>query len=389
MKILLNENFKNLESNYLFTEISRRVDIYKTKNPSKNIISLGIGDVSLPISSYVSDAMSKAAAELSTPEGFVGYGDSLGLKELRIRIADRYRSRKINIEPDEIFISDGAKSDLGNFCDVLGDNEVVVFDPVYPVYLDTSVMSGRKIHFLYATEENGFLPSPNELPIRPYIIYLCSPNNPTGAVFTKELLSEWVNFAILSGSLIIFDAAYEAYIRDASLPRSVFEIDGARDCAVEICSFSKLAGFTGIRCGWTVVPRSLELHSLWKRRQSTKFNGASCIAQYGALASLSQEGYAGCLKNIEYYMNNAKIIASLLKKKRIYFVGGENAPYLWLKIPFKTSSWGFFDRLLNEAGVVGTPGVGFGKAGEGFFRLSAFAASDKINAALKKLDNIL
>ena len=389
MKILLNENFKKIESGYLFTEIARRVEAFKSQNPSKKVISLGIGDVSLPISKFVAGEMSRAALELATNEGFVGYGDTNGLKPLRIALSNRYKSQNIDVLWDEIFISDGAKSDLGNIFDVLGDNETVVFDPVYPVYFDSSIMSGRSVRLIEASVESGFLPSPDALESKPYVIYLCSPNNPTGAVFSRKMLKKWVDFALFSGSLIIFDAAYEGFIKDGDLPQSIFEIEGARGCAIEICSFSKLAGFTGIRCGWTVIPKESPLHALWKRRQNTKFNGASYISQRGALAFLSPRGYKEGMKNIEQYMNNAQKIASFLKKRQIFFVGGENAPYLWVKIPFEISSWNFFDLLLNEVGVVGTPGVGFGKAGEGFFRFSSFAQSDNVDEALCRLEKIL
>lgn len=389
MKILLNENFSKLGQNYLFSEIAGKVATFKAQNPDKKVISLGIGDVSLPISSFVAKEMSHSATALGTREGFIGYGDTLGLKELRQAISNRYKSRKISIETDEIFINDGAKSDLGNICDILGDNEVAICDPVYPVYLDASVMSGRKIRFIKATEENNFLPSPKDLPNKPFVIYLCSPNNPCGSVFSKEKLKEWIDFALLSGSLIIFDAAYESFIRDENLPHSIFEIVGARECAIEICSFSKFAGFTGIRCGWTSIPRELEIHSLWKRRQNTKFNGASYISQRGALASLSEQGAKENSQNIEYYMTNARNIASFFKRKQIFFVGGENAPYLWFKIPDKISSWHFFDYLLNEVAIVGTPGIGFGNSGEGFFRFSAFASKEDTDEAISRLEKLM
>ena len=389
MKILLNENFNKLEQNYLFSEIARKVEIFKENNPSTKVISLGIGDVTLPIASSVANEMSRAALSLATHKGFIGYGDTQGTKELRSAISMRYATRKIDIVADEIFINDGAKSDLGNLCDIIGNNEVLICDPVYPVYLDSNVISGRKIRFLSANEENSFIPSPKNLENKPFVIYLCSPNNPTGATFTKEKLKEWVDFALWSGSLIIFDAAYESYIMDLSLPHSIFEIEGAKNCAIEVCSFSKFAGFTGIRCGWTAIPRNLPLHNLWKRRQNTKFNGASYISQRGALAALSEQGEKENAQNIEYYMKNAQKIASFLKEKQIFFVGGENAPYLWFKIPTNNSSWEFFDHLLNEAGVVGTPGVGFGTSGEGVFRFSSFALSEDINEALERLNEIV
>ncbi len=388
MKIRLNENFKKVEQNYLFSEIACRVEQYKIQNPDKNVISLGIGDVSLPIVPSVAKEMSRVASELSTTKGFVGYGDTIGLPKLRQAISERYKSRNLNVDANEIFISDGAKSDLGNLCDVLGDNEVLILSPVYPVYLDSNVMSGRKIRILNATQENGFLPLPQNLPSRPFVIYLCSPNNPTGATFSCEHLKKWVDFAVLNGSLIVFDAAYEAYICEKSVPHSIFEIDGARECAIEVCSFSKFAGFTGIRCGWTVIPHNNELYPLWKRRQNTKFNGASYISQVGALAALSEKGEAENKQNIAYYMKNAQKIASFLKRKQLYFVGGKNAPYLWFKIPFKMSSWEFFDLLLKETAVVGTPGVGFGENGEGYFRFSSFASAQSVDEALCRMEKI-
>lgn len=388
MKIRLNENFKKVEQNYLFSEIACRVEQYKVHNPDKNVISLGIGDVSLPIAPTVAREMSRAAMNLSTQDGFAGYGDTLGLKELRQAISERYKSRNVNIYANEIFISDGAKSDLGNLCDVLGDNEVLILSPVYPVYLDSNLMSGRKVRILNATQENGFLPSPQNLPNKPFVIYLCSPNNPTGATFSFKKLKKWVDFALSSGSLIVFDAAYEAYICENDVPHSIFEIDGARECAIEVCSFSKFAGFTGIRCGWTVIPQENEIHDLWKRRQNTKFNGASYISQVGALAALSEKGEAESKQNVAYYMKNAQKIASFLKRKQLYFVGGKNAPYLWLKIPFKMDSWSFFDYLLSECAVVCTPGVGFGKNGEGFVRLSSFASAQNVDEALRRMERI-
>lgn len=389
MKINLNENFKSLEPSYLFSEIARKAGIFKVQSPSKKVISLGIGDVSLPLVSSITQAMSRAAEKLSTKEGFVGYGDTLGLPKLRQAISERYKSRLVELDANEIFISDGAKSDLGNLFDLFGDNEVLICNPIYPVYLDSALIAGLKIKFISGTANNGFLPSPKGLPNTPFVIFLCSPNNPTGAVFSRTELKEWVNFAIISGSLIIFDAAYEAYIQDPALPHSIFEIDGARNCAIEVCSFSKFAGFTGIRCGWTAIPRNSELHSLWKRRQNTKFNGASYISQIGALESFSPQGSKENAQNIKHYMKNAKKIASFLKKKQIFFVGGENAPYLWFKIPNEMSSWQFFDYLLNNAGIIGTPGVGFGKSGEGFFRFSAFAATEEIDEALSRLKYII
>lgn len=389
MKIKLNENFEKMAKNYLFSEIGRRVEAERRANPERKIISLGIGDVTQPLPESVARAMSVAAMEMCSREGFRGYGDTRGLAELRLKISKRYEKRGVSLSEDEIFISDGAKSDLGNLCDIFGDNEIVICDPVYPVYLDSNLMLGRKIRFLNANSDNDFLPSPTDLPNRVFIIYLCSPNNPTGAVFSKNQLQEWVNFALKSGSLIIFDAAYEAFIADDSLPHSIFELNGARECAIEVCSFSKMAGFTGLRCGWTAIPSKSPLHSLWSRRQSTKFNGASYISQVGAIASLSEKGEQENRQNIAYYMKNAHILADFLKEKGISFCGGIHAPYLWMKCPRGFSSWEFFDAMLSEVGVVGTPGVGFGSAGEGYFRLSSFGERQNIEEAISRMKSFL
>ena len=389
MKIKLNENFERMAPNYLFSEISRRVEAERIKNPSKKIISLGIGDVTLPLPECVARAMSEAALKMGDADGFRGYGDNRGLSELRLRISQRYFKRGVLLSSEEIFISDGAKCDLSNLCDLFGENEIVICDPVYPVYRDANLISGRRVRFLSADSQNGFSPSPKDLPLSPFIIYLCSPNNPTGAVFECENLQNWVDFALESGSLIIFDAAYESFISDEALPHSIFELEGARDCAIEVCSFSKMSGFTGLRCGWTAIPTSSPLHKLWARRQATKFNGASYISQVGALASLSQEGMRENAKNIAYYMENAAILGDFLRKKGISFCGGIHAPYLWMKCPRGLSSWELFGVLLNGAGVVGTPGAGFGNAGEGFFRLSSFARRDDVEEAIARMDAFL
>lgn len=385
MELKLNENFKKLSENYLFSEISARVGAYRTANPTAEIISLGIGDVTRPLAPSVVSALVGAARNMSDEDAFCGYGDTLGLPSLRLAISERYKSRSISLLPDEIFINDGAKSDLANIQDVLGDNDILITDPVYPVYADASIISGKRIRFLRACEENGFLPSTDGLEKRPFVIYLCSPNNPTGACFSLAELQKWVDFALSSGSLIIFDAAYEAYITEPDLPHSIFEADGAENCAIEICSFSKMSGFTGIRCGWTAIPRANAIHKLWRRRQTTKFNGASYISQTGALAALSPSGEAEGRENIAYYMENALLISKVLKDKGIFFTGGKNAPYLWLKCPFGYSSWQFFDYLLKKSGVIGTPGVGFGKCGEGFFRLSSFASRANVLRAANAL----
>lgn len=389
MKIPLNENFKNLSRDYLFAEIDARVKNCKQKNPQKEVISLGIGDVSRPISPSVANEMQKCALMMATKDGFFGYGASSGLTELREALSSYYAERKTVISPTEIFISDGAKSNLGALCDLFGDCEVLICDPVYPVYLDVSIIHGRRVHFLRASAENSYLPMPDALPEMPFLIYLCSPNNPTGAVYSRDQLKKWVDFALVSGSLIIFDVAYEAYVSNKSLPRSIYEIEGAKKCAIEVGSFSKMAGFTGVRCGWSVVPSKLPVYEMWKRRQSTKFNGASYLSQRGALASLLPRGREENFKNIEYYMENARLIARFLTRKGIEFSGGEHAPYLWFKCPKNMDSWTFFDYILNGAGVVGAPGVGFGVSGEGYFRFTSFASREDTEKALELLDKII
>lgn len=389
MKILLNESFKTMKQSYLFSEIEARVQKFKGERDGASVISLGIGDVTLPIPSTVAPEMARVAAQMSTKEGFRGYGSSQGDPILRSKIVNYYAKRGVLLQESEIFISDGAKSDLGGLCDILGDNEALICDPVYPVYLDVNLMHGRRTRLLRCDGEDGALPSPNNLPKKPFVIYLCSPNNPTGAVFDRQALSEWVDFALFSGSLIIFDSAYEAFIGKGRVPHSVFEIPRARECAVEVGSFSKMAGFTGIRCGWSVVPSALALHPMWVRRQATKFNGASVISQAGAIAALSDAGLAECRKNIRYYMENAKMISEFLSKKGVWHTGGEHAPYIWLKCPRGEDDWTFFDRLLRERGIVGTPGSGFGEGGKGHFRLSAFASHEDTREALSRLDGVI
>jgi len=387
MKIKTNKGFENLSESYLFSEVAKRVS---AKDPQgKKIISLGIGDVALPISPSVARAMARASLMMKSEKGFCGYGNTQGDLRLRDAICQRYLARGISFSPDEIFVSDGAKSDLGNINDVLGNNEVLIIDPAYPVYADASIIAGRRINRICACADNSFLPLPDKIPKKPYVIYLCSPNNPTGAVYSEEDLKKWVDFALDCGSLIVFDAAYEAFIGDCDLPHSIFEIDGARECAIEICSFSKMAGFTGVRCGWTTIPRKSELHSLWRRRQSTKFNGASHISQMGALASLCDRGANECAENITYYMENARLLADFLNKNGIFFTGGMHAPYLWVRCPEGVSSWQLFDRLLDEARVVCTPGAGFGESGEGFVRLSSFAKREDVKEAITRLSKIL
>ena len=393
LQIKVNENFFNVKKNYLFSEIAKRVNAYSAEHPDAKIVRLGIGDVTLPLSPVVVEAMKKAADEMGNAATFRGYAPEYGYDFLREAIANYYKKFPVDLSAEEIFVSDGAKSDVGNIVDILGDNEILIPDPVYPVYLDSNIMSGRKVSFLKGSQENGFLPLPDGVEEKPYIIYLCSPNNPTGAVYGREGLKKWIDFANKTGSLIIFDSAYEAFI-SGDYPHSIYEIEGAKSCAVEICSFSKTAGFTGTRCAWSVFPDDLtvgenKLSFLWSRRQATKFNGVPYVVQRAAEAALSDEGQAQCREAIAYYMENAGIIGEVLKEKGIEFTGGENSPYLWLKCPNGMGSWEFFDFLLNNAQVVGTPGAGFGDAGEGYFRLTSFGSRESTLEAADRLRKLL
>lgn len=388
----INKNYLNLEASYLFSTIAKKVNEYSEANPDKNIIRLGIGDVTLPLCNAVVNAMKSAVEEMGVQETFRGYGPEQGYDFLKSAIRDYYAKHNVSLELDEIFISDGAKSDLGNILDILGtDNRVMVQDPVYPVYVDTNIMAGRKIVYSDSNESNGFLPMPDEN-VKADIIYLCSPNNPTGAVYTKEQLAEWIKYARKNNALILFDSAYEAFISDETLPRSIFEIEGAKECAIEFCSFSKTAGFTGTRCGYTVVPNALvyddtKLNKLWLRRQTTKFNGVPYIVQKGAAAVFTEDGQKEIMKNIGYYKENAKIITDALDKLGIWYTGGTNSPYIWLKCPNNMKSWEFFDYLLNNVQIVGTPGSGFGNNGEGYFRLTSFGSREKTVEAMDRLLN--
>ncbi len=390
----INENYKNLETSYLFSTIAKKVSQFIENNPQKKVIRLGIGDVTRPLCKSVVDAMNKAVNEMGTPEGFRGYGPEQGYDFLKDEIQNYYKKRNVLLKNDEIFISDGAKSDLGNILDLFSkENKVLIPDPVYPVYVDTNLMQGRKIEFLEANEENDFLPMP-DFNTKADIIYLCSPNNPTGAVYNKEQLKKWVDYALKNNAVILFDAAYECFIDDNNLPHSIFEIEGAKNCAIEFCSFSKTAGFTGTRCGYTVVSDELNfdnmsLNKMWLRRQTTKFNGVPYIVQRGAQAVFSESGQKEIFENINYYKRNAKIIADTLKKHNIYFTGGIHSPYIWLKCPNNMKSWEFFDFLLEKIQVVGTPGAGFGKNGEGFFRLTSFNTYENTLEAMKRLDGVL
>jgi LL-diaminopimelate aminotransferase len=392
--VKVNINYNNLKESYLFSEIARRVSDFSKTHLEKEIIRMGIGDVTLPLCRSVVEAMKQAAEDMGKADSFHGYGPEQGYDFLRERIQAYYAENGIALELSEIFVSDGAKSDLGNILDLFDEkNTVLIPDPVYPVYVDTNLMDGRKIIFADANENNGFLPLPDDSVLAD-IIYICSPNNPTGAVYNREQLKLWVEYALRNHAVILFDAAYESFIVDKDIPRSIFEIDDAKNCAIEFCSLSKTAGFTGTRCGYTVVPQALEfdgmkLNHMWLRRQTTKFNGVSYIVQKGAEAVFTQDGRKQIKENIAYYRKNAKIITSALDKLGIWYTGGKNSPYIWLRCPNDMDSWAFFDMLLSEIGVVGTPGAGFGKNGEKFFRLTAFSTNENTTKAMEKFRLLL
>lgn len=383
----INENYLNLEESYLFSTVAKKVAQYTSENPDKKVIRLGIGDVTLPLCNAVIGAMHKAVDEMGSQSTFRGYGPEQGYDFLRDAVKNYYLKRNVELDTDEIFISDGAKSDIGNILDLFSkDNAVLVPDPVYPVYVDTNIMAGRKVIFANANEENDFLPLPDRN-IKADIIYICSPNNPTGAVYNKEQLKLWVNYAKEQNAIILFDAAYECFVSDENLPKSIFEIEGAKDCAIEFCSLSKTAGFTGTRCGYTIVPKNLgRLNKFWLRRQTTKFNGVPYIVQRGAEAVFSEEGQREIKENINYYKENAKIISETLTKCGIYYTGGKHSPYIWLKCPNNMKSWEFFDYLLNNIQIVGTPGSGFGQNGEGYFRLTSFGSKENTIEAMKRFE---
>ena len=407
--VQVNENYLKLKAGYLFPEIAKRVKIYSQSNKSAEIIKLGIGDVTEPLPRACIEAMGKALDEMGTIDGFRGYGPEQGYSWLREKISEHdFISRGCQISPEEIFVSDGSKCDSSNILDILGkDNSIAVTDPVYPVYVDSNVMTGRTgdslengtyqgLTYLAINEGNNFLP---ELPEKKVdILYLCFPNNPTGATINKAELKKWVDYALQNKSLILFDAAYEAFIQDNDIPHSIYEIEGAKDCAIEFRSFSKNAGFTGVRCAFTVIPKDLkglsstneeiELWPLWNRRQSTKFNGVSYVVQKGAEAVYSLEGKKQVRGLIDFYMENAKIMKNKLQNSGYKVYGGDNAPYIWIKVPDQMTSWDFFDFLLQKVSVVGTPGSGFGLAGEGYFRLSAFNSRSNVLDAMERIINI-
>lgn len=393
----VNENYCNLKESFLFADIAHKVNAYAAAHPDKKVIRLGIGDVTLPLAPAVVEAMTKAVAEMGVKETFHGYGDEQGYGFLHDAIVKYYASFGVELESNEVFISDGAKSDCGNITDIFSNaNTIMIPDPVYPVYLDTNVMLGRKIIYMEGKPENNFLPMPDDS-VHADVIYLCSPNNPTGAAYTKEQLEAWVEYALKHDSVILYDAAYEAFVTDASIPRSIFLVEGAKKCAIELCSLSKTAGFTGTRCGYTVVPNALvrktegghemALNKMWLRRQTTKFNGVPYIVQRGAEAVFSEVGIKQCRENIAYYMENARIIKEGFEKIGVTCYGGVNSPYIWLQCPNGMSSWEFFDFMLEKLAVVGTPGAGFGKMGEGYFRLTGFGSRENTIEAVERIVN--
>ncbi len=391
----LNENFLKLEKNYLFINIAKKVKAYSEAHPDADIIRMGIGDVTQPIAKCVVEAMKKGADEMGVKETFKGYEDSgAGYDFLREAVSGYYKSFGVDVKAEEIRINDGAKADCGNIVDIFGnDNTVLITDPAYPVYVDTNLMNGRKVIFADSNEENGFAAMPDES-VHADLIYLCSPNNPTGSVYTAEQLKVWIDYAIKNDAIIIYDCAYEAFITEDNIPRSIFAVEGARKCAIEMCSLSKTAGFTGMRCGYTVIPNELtakahdgsevSISQLWGRRQGSKFNGVSYPVQCAAAAVFSEEGLKQTKENIKYYQQNAKVIAAALDEIGIKYTGGKNSPYIWFKCPNGMGSWEFFDKLLEEANVVGTPGAGFGKNGEGWFRLTAFGDKDRTKEAMER-----
>lgn len=384
MNISLSRYLGSVPENYLFSEVAKRVAAAKNRQPHKKTISLGIGDVTLPLPSCAVRAAVVAAEEMGREASFRGYGPESGYMFLKTAVSEHYGRQGVSISPDEIYITDGAKSTLGSIGDIIGNEKLLVPAPTYPVMPDSWLMSGREAVFLPGNRENGFLPTPPEDGGR-YVIYLCSPGNPTGAAYTAEGLEKWVNFALSTGSLIVFDAAYSAFSGDG-IPRSVFSVKNASECAVEVGSLSKNAGFTGMRCGWLTIPESLsDIASAWKRRQATRFNGVPYIVQRAAEAALTPEGERECRSLVSYYLGNAAILAKPLKKHGIFFTGGENSPYLFARCPENAGSWDFFEHLLGTAGIVCTPGSGFGDCGEGWFRLSAFGKRKTVTEAAERL----
>ena len=387
----LNKHYTELNESYLFSTIARKVREFQAANPERDVIRLGIGDVTLPLAASVTEAMHKAVDEQGRKESFHGYiPREQGYEFLRQAIQRYYAKNGVTLDISEIFVSDGAKSDLGNLLDLFDvDNTVLVPDPVYPVYVDDNVMAGRTIRYMAATAENQFLPMPGE-DTEGDIVYLCSPNNPTGATYSVEQLKVWVDWAKAHDALILFDAAYECFVTEPGLARSIYEVEGANEVAVEVCSFSKIAGFTGTRCGYTVVPQAIvkenqSLNKMWLRRQTTKFNGVAYVVQRGAEAVFTEQGMKEIQDNLNYYRTNAAVIAKALEECGVWYCGGKNSPYIWLKCPGGMDSWQFFDWLLANAGVVGTPGAGFGACGEGYFRLTAFGDAERTREAAARI----
>jgi len=393
---LVNGNYANLKESYLFADIASRVKAFGAAHPEKKIIKMGIGDVTLPLAPSVVEAMKKAVEEMGHKETFRGYGPEQGYDFLLNAVVDYYGRHGVSIAADEIFISDGAKSDCGNLTDLFDDSNVILVpDPVYPVYVDTNIMRGRNIVFMNGNPDNDFLPMPDPA-VKADIIYLCSPNNPTGAVYSKAQLEKWVEYALANDAIILFDAAYECFVDDPAMPRSIYVVPEAKKCAIEICSFSKTAGFTGTRCGYTIVPKTLirktpegkemSLNKMWLRRQTTKFNGVNYPVQRGAESALSPQGEKECHEMIAYYKENARMMMETFDKKGYKYYGGVFSPYIWMQCPNGMGSWEYFDHLLNDLAIVGTPGAGFGKMGEGFIRLSAFGTHEGTKEAMERIE---
>ncbi len=392
--VKINKNYAKIKETYLFSETAKKIAAFSEKHPEIQVIKMSIGDVTKPLIPEVTEAMKKASEEMGTQKGFHGYGPEQGYDFLKDKIKKYYEQYiKVNLDADEIFISDGAKSDIANITDIFSnDNIIVIPDPVYPVYVDSNIMLGREIKYIHGTEENGFLPMPDPT-VEGDIFYLCSPNNPTGAAYSHEQLKKWIDFVSERKGIILYDAAYESFVTSGA-PRSVYEIEGAKNCAIEFCSLSKTAGFTGTRCGYTIVPKNLifdgfSLNKMWLRRQTTKFNGVSYVVQRAAEAVFSDTGLKNIRKTINYYQRNARIMTDTLKKLGISFTGGEDSPYVWFKVPDGMSSWEFFDYLLNGCGVAGTPGSGFGNCGEGYFRLTAFNTYENTVEAMSRIEKLL
>ena len=389
-----NTNYKNLKDSYLFYNIAQKTKAYLEEHPDKKLLRMGIGDVSLPLCDAVIKALHEAVDDQSTKEKFHGYMPECGDPALRQTIADYYKKRGVELTSEETFVSGGASDELGDILDLFGKGKtVMIMEPAYPAYVDANIMSGNQVVHVSSGEENGFLPVPGTA-TGIDVIYICSPNNPTGATFDKEKLKLWVDYAIENSSVIIFDAAYEAFIEEADIPHSIYEVEGAKKCAIEISSLSKTAGFTGTRCGYTVIPKELEmdgmnLNEMWVRNRTTKTNGVSYIIQKGAAAVFTEEGQRQIKENIAVYKNNAKCLMETFDKLGIWYTGGKHAPYIWIKCPNNMGSWEFFDLLLNEIQVVGTPGEGFGKCGEGYFRFSTFGSVEDTKEAAKRLYELL